>query len=294
YLNQAEDRLNEMSPKIKEDLQTAKNTADDINTLMDDIESVDVDFEEGKKIKEDINEKVTNSIERIGSVENKLNNVLEQLKTEQNEINKQIEENNQNKKQESTEEKKEEKEENSDESDKSEEIQENINKEEIKENINEAEIKAIEETLENLDQIKAVLVEGKENAEEIDQFIDDKKSEVDEIFNNIKDLSINVSLRLDEFMTEYTESIERTVLNEVNNSKNTLANGRELVSDIDKTIPEVERLLNRSSKDVDEGEESLETILNEYPYDNDKVEELADKLRDIKEEADINEIIELL
>src|SRR5690625_3532692 len=339
YLNQAEDRLNEMSPKIKEDLQTAKNTADDINTLMDDIESVDVDFEEGKKIKEDINEKVTNSIERIGSVENKLNNVLEQLKTEQNEINQQIEENNQNKEQESSEEEKEEKEEkeensdesdkseeiqennkkkeekkqkkeqkkkeeekeekeekkeNSDESDKSEEIQENINKEEIKENINEAEIKAIEETLENLDQIKAVLVESKENAEEIDQFIDDKKSEVDEIFNNIKDLSINVSSRLDEFMTEYTESIEPTVLNEVNNAKNTLANGRELLSDIDKTIPEVERLLNRTSKDVDEGEESLETVLNEYPYVNDKVGELADKLRDIKEEADINEIIELL
>src|SRR5699024_10316985 len=216
-------------------------------------------------------EKVTNSIERIGSVENKLNNVLEQLKTEQNEINQQIEENNQNKEQESSEEEKEEKEEkeeNSDESDKSEEIQENINKEEIKENIS---------------QIKAVHVESKENAEEIDQFIDDKKSEVDEIFNNIKDLSINVSSRLDEFMTEYTESIEPTVLNEVNNAKNTLANGRELLSDIDKTIPEVERLLNRTSKDVDEGEESLETVLNEYPYVNDKVGELADKLRDIKE-----------
>src|SRR5690625_2975030 len=95
-------------------------------------------------------------------------------------------------------------------------------------------------------------------------------------------------------MTEYTESIEPTVLNEVNNAKNTLANGRELLSDIDKTIPEVERLLNRTSKDVDEGEESLETVLNEYPYVNDKVGELADKLRDIKEEADINEIIELL
>src|SRR5699024_5730631 len=151
-------------------------------------------------------------------------------------------------------------------------IQENINKEEIKENINEAEIKAIEETLENLDQIKAVLVESKENAEEIDQFIDDKKSEVDKIFNNIKDLSINVSSRLDEFMTEYTESIEPTVLNEVNNAKNTLANGRELLSDIDKTIPEVERLLNRTSKDVDEGEESLETVLNEYHYINEIIE----------------------
>src|SRR5699024_11779795 len=110
----------------------------------------------------------------------------------------------------------------------------------IKKNKNEAKRKAIEETLKNIDQSKEVLVENKENDEEIDQFIDDKKSEVDQIFNNIKDLSINVSSRLDEFMTEYTESIEPTVLNEVNNAKNTLANGRELLSDIDKTIPEVE------------------------------------------------------
>src|SRR5699024_11604805 len=104
---------------------------------------------------------------------------------------------------------------------------------------------------ENLDQIKAVHVESKENAEEIDQFIDDKKSEVDKIFNNIKDLSINVSSRLDEFMTEYIESIELTVLNEVNNAKNTLANVRELLSDIDKTITELEQLLIKTSKVVD-------------------------------------------
>src|SRR5699024_8978124 len=160
--------------------------------------------------------------------------------TEQNEINQQIEKNNQNKEQENSEE---EKEENSDESDKSEEIQENINKEEIKENINEAEIKAIEETLEKLDQIKAVHVESKENAEETAELIDDINAGVDIICNYIKDLYINRSSRLNESMTEYTKSMEPTVLDEVNIAKNTLANGRELLSDIDKTIPEVERLL---------------------------------------------------
>src|SRR5699024_11492170 len=95
-------------------------------------------------------------------------------------------------------------------------------------------------------------------------------------------------------MTEYTESIEPTVLNEVNNAKNTLANGRELLSDIDKTIPEVERLLNRTSKDVDEGEESLETVLNEYPYVNDKVGELADKLRSEEHTSELQSRFELV
>src|SRR5699024_10162153 len=55
-----------------------------------------------------------------------------------------------------------------------------------------------------------------------------------------------------------------------------------------------ESILNKTSGDVDEGEETLEKILGEYPYVNDKVGELADKLRKVKEEADINEIISLL
>lgn len=309
YLNEAEDRLNEMSPKIKKDLKTAKSTADDINSLMEDIESVDVDFEEGKKIKKDINEKVTDSIGRIESVEDQLNGVLKQLKNKQESSN-----------EENTEEDKEDKEDSKEESeqdnkedgqDKEEVVEQNsVNNDlqiealkneldndktkEVKQNINEAEIKTINETLEKLENIKAVLVESKENAKEIDTFIDDKKSEVDKIFNNIKDLSTNVSSRLDEFIKEYTESIEPTVLNEVNTAKNTLADGRELLSGVNEKIPEVERLLNQTSGDVDEGEETLEKVLNEYPYVNEKVGELADKLRDVKEEADINEIISLL
>lgn len=270
YLNQAEDRLNEMSPKIKEDLKTAKTTADDINSFMEDIESIDINFEEGKNIKKDINNKVTDSIERIESVENELNAVLEQLKNKQNSNNKQNDEENERI------------------------SNENNKSEEVKEDINEVEIEAINETLEKLENIKSVLVESKENAEEIDQFIDDKKSELDEIFNNIKGLSINVSSKLDAFITEYTESIEPTVLNEVNSAKKTLADGKELLTSINDTIPEVEQLLNKTSSDIDEGETTLENVLAEYPYVNDKVGELADKLRNVKEEADINEIISLL
>lgn len=277
YLNQAEDRLNEMSPKIKADLKKAKTTADDINSLMEDIESVDIDFEEGKNIKNNINNKITNSIERIESVENELNSVLKQLKNNQESNNNQ--EISQNK-------------DSQEENDQNDE--ENANSEVVKEKINEAEIKAINETLEQLEDIKAVLLESKENAKEIDQFIEDKKSEVDNIFNNIKGLSTNVSSKLDEFITEYTESIEPTVLNEVSSAKKTLADGKELLAGIKDTVPEVEKLLNKTSSDVDEGEKTLEEVLAEYPYVNDKVGELADKLREVKEEADINEIISLL
>src|SRR5699024_919522 len=269
---------NEMSPKIKKDLKTAKGTADDINSLMEDIESANVNFEEGKKIKQNINDKVNDEIERIESDENELNGVLKQLENKQVESNKQT-----------TEEDTEKTEEDDDEAE-----EDTTLTDEEKQNINEKEIKTINETLEKLGNIKTVLVESKENAGEIDKFIDNKKSEVDKIFNNIKDLSTNASSRLDDFIAEYNESIEPTVLNEVSNAKQTLAEGRELLSGVNEMIAEVESNLNKTSGDVDEGEETLEKILGEYPYVNDKVGELADKLRKVKEEADINEIISLL
>src|SRR5699024_3698766 len=257
FLNEAEDRLNEMSPKIKKDLKTAKGTADDINSLMEDIESANVNFEEGKKIKQKINDKVNDAIERIESVENELNGVLKQLENKQVESNKQTTEEDTEKTEEDTEKTEED------------EVEEDTTlTDEEKQNINEKEIKTINETLEKLGNIKNVLVESKENAGEIDKFIDNKKSEVDKIFNNIKDLSTNASSRLDDFIAEYNESIEPTVLNEVSNAKQTLAEGRELLSGVNEMIPEVESILNKTSGDVDEGEETLEKILGEYPYVN--------------------------
>src|SRR5699024_156280 len=53
-------------------------------------------------------------------------------------------------------------------------------------------------------------------------------------------------------------------------------------------------VLSNTENNIGEGQEMLNTILGEYPYVNSKVNELADKIRDIQGETDINEIIELL
>src|SRR5699024_2517399 len=84
------------------------------------------------------------------------------------------------------------------------------------------------------------------------------------------------------------------VLEEIADAEKTLANAKRILRDVQKTIPEVDELLNRTSNSLDEGEDLLEDVLAEYPYVYDKVTELADKIRDIQSEADIHEIIDLL
>src|SRR5699024_10570601 len=243
FLEQAENRLHELEPKIEEDLKKTQETAAAIHSFFDELDSTNISFEEGKALKEDIRNEVDDSIERIETVENSLEAILEQMKNDEN----------------------------------------SAAKEQI-----------IQDALDKLNQITSVLEEGRNNTDEIDIFIDKKKEEVDHVLVNIKELSGNVEVRLGEFMKEYNESIKPTVLEEVGNAKSTLSDARGILVDVQSTIPEVENLLNRTSGSLEEGRDLLEEVLNEYPYVNDKINELAKKIRDIQGEADIQEIIELL
>ena len=244
FLAEAEQRINEMGPKIKEDLAKAQDTVSKINSFLDDVESTDISFEEGKKVKEKLADKVDESIEFLNNVETALENIKEQM-------------------------------ENAEEPD-----QDKIDR--------------ISESIEKVQQAKAVLKEGRENTEELDQFINEKKGEVDDVFADIKDISENAGTQIDELVKEYNESIEPTVLNELSKAQNTLSEAKGILEDVQSTIPEVEDLLNRTGGNLDDGKGLLKDVLAEYPYVNDKVGELADKIRDIKDEADINEIIDLL
>src|SRR5690625_18071 len=244
FLGKAEQQINEMGPKIKEDLAKAQETVAKFNTLLDDVDSTDINFDEGRALKERLGEKVDESLEFLNDVETTLEAVLEQMQ-------------------------------NADEPDQD-------------------QIDRVGEAIDKVQHIQAVLNEGRENTEELDQFIDEKKGEVDEIIPNIKEISENAGTGLDELVKEYNESIEPTVLEELTKAQNTLSEGKDILVDIQSTIPEVEKLLKRTGGSLNDGKGLLEDVLAEYPYVNDKVNELANKFRDVKDEADINEIIDLL
>src|SRR5699024_8917041 len=53
-------------------------------------------------------------------------------------------------------------------------------------------------------------------------------------------------------------------------------------------------ILNSTDSNLSDGEALIDEVLAEYPYVLEKITELADEIRSIQDEADINEIIELL
>lgn len=160
--------------------------------------------------------------------------------------------------------------------------------------LNQGENEAINQAITDLDQIKAQLKTIKGDTQKIDAELADKQKEVDKLLSSLQEKSGDTANKIDSFLKEYNENIEPKVLSEVASAKNTLSNARSTLKEAQTTIPEVERILSSTEENIGEGQDILAYMLNEYPYVNDKVNQLADRIREIQGETDINDIIELL
>lgn len=262
-LSKAEDRLNELAPQIEEDLQKAQNTAEDINRLLQDAQRQDIDFSEGKELQQNISNSLDDATSRISEIEA----ALQQLK-EMNQDRQDGEPSGGNE-------------------------EGSGNRENPQQNIN-GQDQVIADAVERLETLRGELEEARKNGDQITSFIDDKKREVDSILSDLEELSGNTATRIGDFLTEYKENIEPEVEKKINHAQQTLADAEDILTGIQSTIPEVKQVLASTEEDIGQGRDYLNTILGEYPYVHDKVNNLADRIRDVQSEADINEIIELL
>lgn len=152
----------------------------------------------------------------------------------------------------------------------------------------------INNTLTEVDRLQQNLRDIQKLANSIDTFLKDKQTEVDEVISGIQKRTKTVNEKVSTFVAEYKQSIEPTVRAEVSRAKEILTNARGIVVEVQQTLPEVEKTLSRTKSHLSKGKKMLNSVSGEFPYIRDKVEELADRIRAIQGEADINEIIQLL
>src|SRR5690625_4027130 len=78
FLTEAENRLNEMAPKIEADLKKVQSIASEANDVVTKVKNADIDFSLGEKIKDQMNEKINEATERIETTEAALQQLKEQ------------------------------------------------------------------------------------------------------------------------------------------------------------------------------------------------------------------------
>lgn len=269
-LGDIEDEVNEMSPKIEKELKSIQSKVHEVNDAIKELDGSDISFSDVQTGIDDIDEDISKFREKLSSIEDTLTSVQSGL---------------QDGAAGESEEQPAEEEENEDEESNDEEapVEDNVNNlEEEKENIQAVidEIQAMDETLGKI----------QSESKEIHQFVEDVEKDVKEKI----DFDGIPTDKVDELVTVYTDEIVPTLTEEIKNAKGTLQEAKGMVVDIKDAIPEVKRLLNNTNNHLGEGQELLTDVLNEYPYVNDKVKETADKIRDLEDETDLNEIIGLL
>ncbi|MBM7587457.1 putative membrane protein [Bacillus pakistanensis] len=243
FLKKAENRLNQIAPQVQKDLEEVQSMATKVNEFISNVQTSNINLNQGQQISEQINEQIASSMKNIEAVEAALKQLQEQNNNEQG--------TNQNQEQ-------------------------------------------IDQALEQLAVLKKELQSIQQGGQRINTFLSDKQQEVDGLIAQLQERSAKTANEIDAFVKEYNENIEPTVRQEVANAKKTLGDARGILIEIQSTLPEVEKILSNTEGNLGEGEETLKHILAEFPYVNDKINQLADRIREIQGETDINEIIELL
>ncbi|MCS0825403.1 YhgE/Pip domain-containing protein [Cytobacillus firmus] len=152
----------------------------------------------------------------------------------------------------------------------------------------------INQALEQIALLKQELQTIQENGQKVNAFLSDKQQEADDLITRLQENSAATAGRIDTFVKEYNENIRPAVKQEVASAKETLSNARNILTEIQSAMPEIEIILANTEGNLGEGEKTLKHIIGEFPYVSEKINQLADRIRDIQGETDINEIIELL
>lgn len=152
----------------------------------------------------------------------------------------------------------------------------------------------IETALNQIASIKESINTMKTNTSEVESTIQEKQQEIDERFQSLTQFSDDVNTTIDSFVKEYQQTIAPRVEEEIKQAESTLTTAKNILVEVQNTLPEIEQMLNNTEGNLAEGEEMLNYVLGEFPYVNDKINTLADKIRSIQSETDMEEIIKLL
>ncbi|MDY0395905.1 YhgE/Pip domain-containing protein [Virgibacillus halophilus] len=272
-----------------------QQVSSDVSKFIHEVQSLDINWDKGDKLSDDIDTKITESIGKIDKVESALKQLQKQNNADQSPGVSAVKENVKKRLDQLAGELQEKNPESLDAIDQAmADLQQEMDKLNNEGDSSENRQQKIENALGQLEVLKQALQEVQQNSGDIKEFIKDKKGQVNDDLTNIKGVADNTNNRIGDFVNEFNQNIEPTLRKEVSSAKQTLNKARGMLVEVQDTIPEVERLLGSTKKNLGDGQDILKYTLNQYPYVHSKITELADKIRDIQKETDLNDIIQLL
>ncbi|PIC82683.1 phage infection protein [Sporosarcina sp. P1] len=245
-LTTAQNRLEAAAPRIKADLEKIAAITNETNEFLKKIQQISPDFTEWDRVKQEVDDRVTSSMEKLGGLEQDLLNIKK--------------------------------------------ITEGLNGEQTDATLSQP----IDAALIKVTNLHQLLSEIQQNAHTMNALVQGEEERLHNSINDLQKIAENTSIQANSFLKEYTDTIEPFVRKEITQALKTLTSAKALLIEVQHTFPEVQQTLLSADKHLSQGKQQVENALNQYPYVYDKVNQLANRIKDIQGSTDINEIIDLL
>jgi len=145
-----------------------------------------------------------------------------------------------------------------------------------------------------IDNLKNLLNEIQQHARTMDTLVQGEEEQLRNSLNDLQKIAENTTIQGSSFLKEYSDTIEPYIRKQISGALKTLTSAKTLLTEVQASIPKVQQTLLSADQHLTQGKQQVENALNQYPYVYGKVNKLANRIKDIQGETDINEIIDLL
>ncbi|WP_134683735.1 YhgE/Pip domain-containing protein [Brevibacillus migulae] len=130
--------------------------------------------------------------------------------------------------------------------------------------------------------------------ETIEQAVKDGKQPAKDLVNQLHTLSQDTSAFLDTLMPYYDTVLEPQLAKTLDTAKHSAENAQTVLQEVNRTLPEIERILTDAQNGLVTGTEKIEEIHEALPGMKAKITQAADKIRAFQAQENLNEMIDLL
>ncbi|MBN3524262.1 YhgE/Pip domain-containing protein [Paenibacillus apiarius] len=115
-----------------------------------------------------------------------------------------------------------------------------------------------------------------------------------ELADRLNGLARDTTAIAGDLLGRYDDGIKPKIMQGVDKARTTVANTQTVLHDAVKRIPDVNKILNDAAKALTFGNKEIIALQRELPAAQSKIKQIADKIRTLEAQGDINEIIDLL
>lgn len=154
--------------------------------------------------------------------------------------------------------------------------------------------KELDIAIKNIEATEQTLTDTQKSLNAIDQAVDETQKIQQKNIKSLESATQNMTKEIDDFIENFENSISKELNSELAAAKKTLTDGKKSLIEVKETIPEAQKVVNSTSGYIATANTDANEAIKFYPVVNEKVTDLANKLRKLDSEVKLDSIVKLL